>query len=52
MLSNNWYFKVTYTSAAWTTQKPLGLYESQQTRNFLKRWEQQTTLPESQETCI
>ena len=42
----------TCTSASLTTIKPLTVHITINCRNFLKRWECQTTLPASHETCM
>ena len=42
----------TSTSASLTTLKPLTVWITTNHGKFLKRWEYQTTLPVSQETCI
>ena len=42
----------TCISASLTTIKPLTVHITINCRNFLKRWEYQTTLPASHETCM
>ena len=42
----------TYTSALFTTQKPLTVWITTNCRKFLKRWEYQTTWPASWEICM
>ena len=42
----------TSTSASWTTLKPLTVWITTHCGIFLKRWEYQTTLPASYETCM
>ena len=45
-------FPKTSTSASLTTLKPLTMWITTNCGKFLKRWEYQTTLPVSQETCM
>ena len=45
-------FQITSTSASLTTLKPLTVWITTNCRIFLKRWEYQTTLPVSWETCM
>ena len=40
------------SSASLTTLKPLTVWTTANCGNFLKRWEYQTTLPASGETCM
>ena len=42
----------TSTSASLTTLKPLTVWITTNCGKFLKRWEYQTTLPASRETCM
>ena len=42
----------TSTSALLTMPKPLTVWITTNCRKFLKRWEHQTTLPASWETCM
>ena len=42
----------TFTSASLTTLKPLTVWITTNCGKFLKRWEYQTTLPASCETCV
>ena len=44
--------KKTCTSASLTTLKPLTMWITKHCRKFLRRWEYQTTLPASWETCM
>ena len=45
-------FRKTTTSASWTMLKPLTVWITTNCGKFLKRWEYQTTLPASWETCM
>ena len=45
-------YRKTSTSASLTTLKPLSLWIATNCGKFLKRWEYQTTLPASCETCM
>ena len=45
-------FQKTSTSASLTTLKPLTVWITAKCGKFLKRWEYQTTLPASWETCM
>ena len=45
-------FRKTSTSASLTMLKPLTVWITTNCGKFLKRWEYQTTLPDSWETCM
>ena len=45
-------FRKISTSALLTMPKPLTVWITRNCRKFLKRWEYQTTLPASWETCM
>ena len=47
---DNW--SKTSTSASLTTQMPLTVWITTNYENFFKRWESQTILPASWETCM
>ena len=42
----------TSTSISMTTLKPFTVWITKNCEKFLKKWEHQTTLPASQETCM
>ena len=50
--SKQWNSRKISTSASLTTLKPLTVWITTKCGKFLKRWEYQTTLPVSQETCM